>query len=119
MAYLTFAGSEERQSSAFKFIGADHKTQSTGLISNNTSLISNNVSLLLSSDDCLDTCSFYSGPTDSTIMAFGETCGSIAYSEAGETCGSIAYSGAGETCGSIASYTSSSSSFSAGCCYSC
>ena len=44
MAYLTFAGSEERQSSAFKFIGADNKTQSTGLISDNTSLISNNVS---------------------------------------------------------------------------
>ena len=73
MAYLTFAGSEERQSSAFKFIGADNKTQSTGLISNNTSLISNNVSLLSSpsADDCLDTCSFYSGPSDSAIMAFG------------------------------------------------
>lgn len=120
MAYLTFAGSEERQSSAFKFIGADNKTQSTGLISNNTSLISNSVSLLSSySDNCLDTCSFYSGPSDSTIMAFGETCGSIAYSDAGETCGSIAYSGAGETCGSIASSSSSSSSFSGGCSYSC
>ena len=120
MAYLKFAGSEERQSSAFKFIGADNKTQSTGLISNNTSLISNNVSLLSSpsADDCLDTCSFYSGPSDSAIMAFGETCGSIAYSEAGETCGSIAYT-AGETCGSIASTSSSSSSFGGGCCYSC
>ena len=120
MAYLTFAGSEDRQSSAFKFIGADNNTQSTGLISNNTSLISNNVSILSSSNDCLDTCSFYSGPSDSTIMAFGETCGSIAYSDAGETCGSIAYSGAGETCGSIAySTTTSSSSFSATCSYSC
>ena len=119
MAYLTFAGSEERQSSAFKFIGADSKTQSTGLISNNTSLISNNISLISSStNECLDTCSFYSGPSDSTIMTFGETCGSVAYSGAGETCGSIAYSGAGETCGSIAS-SSSSSSFSGGCSYSC
>ena len=119
MAYLTFAGSEDRQSSAFKFIGADSKTQSTGLISDNTSLISNCVSILStsSSDDCMDTCSFYSGPSDATIMAFGETCGSIAYSDAGETCGAIAYSSSGETCGSIASSTStSSSSFSS---YSC
>ena len=122
MAYLTLAGSEERQNSSFVFIGSDNKTQSTGLISNNTSLISSNISLLSNSDDCgLDTCSFYSGPSDSAIMAFGETCGSIAYSDAGETCGSIAYSGGTETCGSIASSSSSSSSssFSGGCSYSC
>ena len=122
MAYLTFTGSDEH-STCFKFIGADNKISSVNLISNNTSLISNNVSLISSnSNDCgLDTCSFYEGPSDSTIMAFGETCGSIAYSEAGETCGSIAYAGVGETCGSIASSvsTSSSSSFSGGCSYSC
>lgn len=123
MAYLTFTGSEDKQSSCFKFIGCDNKTQSAGLISNSTSLISNNTSLLSAeSADCgLDTCSFYEGPSDATIMAFGETCGSIAYSEAGETCGSIAFAGGGETCGSIASSvsTSSSSSFSGGCSYSC
>ena len=122
MAYLTFTGSEEKQSTCFKFIGADSKTQSVSLISDNTSLISNNVSLLSSSvDGGLDTCSFYSGPSDSAIMAFGETCGSIAYEGAGESCGSIAYSGAGESCGSVASSGSfsSGSSVGGGCSYSC
>ena len=122
MAYLTFAGSEDRQNSAFKFIGADSKTPSTGLISNNTSLISDNVLLISSSysNDCLDTCSFYSGPSESVILAFGNTCGSVAYSEAGETCGSVAFSTAGETCGSVAYSISTSSSSSDSCCnYSC
>ena len=123
MAYLTFTGSEEKQSSCFKFIGADSKVQSVSLISDNTSLISNNVSLLssVSNDGGVDTCSFYSGPSESAILAFGETCGSIAYEGAGETCGSVAYSGAGETCGSIASTCSFSSGASVGgsCSYSC
>lgn len=119
MAYLTFTNSEE-QSNCFKFIGANNQNNHTGLISNNTSLITNNTSLIFdSSDSGLDSCSFYSGPSDSTIFAFGESsesCGAIAYSSS-ETCGSIAYSGGGETCGSIASSTSSSSS---SCCsYSC
>lgn len=120
MAYLTFTGSEEN--SCFKFIGSKTTQNSEGgLISSNTSLISNNVSLISSTlAGCEDTCSFYSGPSDAAIVAFGEsgeTCGSIAYS-GGETCGSIAYSGAGETCGSVAS-SSSGSSFGGGCSYSC
>lgn len=119
MAYLTFAGSEEKNS-CFKFIGANATQNNGGLISSTTSLISNNVSLISAAEGGLDTCSFYEGPSDSTIFAFGEsseTCGSIAYSGS-ESCGSIAYSGGGETCGSIAS-SSSASSFSGGCSYSC
>lgn len=121
MAYLTFTSSEERNSS-FKFIGVNSTpNNSVNLISNNTSLISNNTSLISSSNDAgLDTCSFYSGPSDSTILAFGESyesAGSIAYSGGGESCGSIAYSGGGESCGSIAS--SSSSSSGCACSYSC
>lgn len=120
MAYLTFTGSEEN--SCFKFIGANTAQNSEGgLISSNTSLISNNVSLISSTlAGCEDTCSFYSGPSDATIVAFGESgesCGSISYS-GGETCGSVAYSGGGESCGSVAS-SSSGSSFSGGCSYSC
>lgn len=121
MAYLTFAGSEEKNS-CFKFIGANStQNNSAGLISSTTSLISNNVSLISAVENGLDTCSFYDGPSDATIFAFGEsseTCGTIAYSDGGETCGSIAYSGGGETCGSIAS-SSSGASFSGGCSYSC
>ena len=121
MAYLTLATSEDN--SCFKFIGSTPtQNNSGGLISNNISLISTQASLL-STDDCgLDTCSFYDGPSDSTIMAFGESesCGSIAY-DGSESCGTIAYSGGSESCGSIASsVSSSSSSFSSGgCCYSC
>lgn len=120
MAYLTFTTSEER-SSCFKFIGAN-STQSTGLISSNTSLISNNTSLISSSNDGgFDTCSFYSGPSDSTVIAFGESAESLGFVAfaGGESCGSIAYSGGGESCGSIASSSSSSSSFSGGCSYCC
>lgn len=120
MAYLTFAGSEENNS-CFKFIGSNNTSNNgVNLISANTSLISNNTSLISAfSNDCLDTCSFYDGPSDSTIFAFGESyesTGSIAYSGS-ESCGSIAYSSGGETCGSIASSCSSVSS--GGCCYSC
>ena len=113
--------SEEKQNTCFKFIGADVTPKTTHLISNNTSLISSTPS-----DGGVDTCSFYSGPSDAAIIAFGEnseTCGSIAYSGMGETCGSIAYTGGGETCGSIASASvsvSSGASFSGGSCsYSC
>lgn len=119
---LTFAGSEEKQSHCFKFIGADTKPASVQLISNTTSLISNTTSILSNSaDGGMDTCSFYSGPSDSAIMAFGESsesCGSIAYSGS-ESCGSIAYSGGGESCGSVASSFSSGSSMGGGCSYSC
>ncbi len=124
MAYLTFAGSEEKNS-GFKFIGANtNPTGSVGLISSNTSLISNNTCLISApSDDCLDTCSFYDGPSDAAIVAFGEsgeTCGSIAYADSTESCGSIAFAGSTESCGSVASSVSSGSSFSGGgCSYSC
>ncbi len=117
MAYLTFTASEEKQNTCFKFIGADTKPKSTNLISNTTSL------LTASNGSCEDTCSFYSGPSDSAILAFGESyesCGSIA-SAGGESCGSIAYSGGGESCGSVASASVSSGSCSSGggCSYSC
>ena len=70
----------------------------------------------------LDTCSFYSGPSDAAIIAFGEggeSCGSIATIDGGELCGSIAYSGGGESCGSIASSGGGSFSCGGGCSYSC
>ena len=122
MAYLTLTSSEDKNS-GFKFIGANSTSNNGGLISSTTSLITNNTSLItVSADGGLDTCSFYSGPSDSTIFAFGESqesCGSVAYSSS-ESCGSIAYSGS-ESCGSIASSSASSgSSFSGGgCSYSC
>ena len=96
---LTFKSSEETHNTCFKFIGADSAPKTTHLISNNTSLIAPT-----SNEGSTDTCSFYSGPSDATIMAFGQSCetaGSIAYS-GGETAGSIAYSGC-ESSGSIAS----------------
>ena len=106
---LTVSSSDEKQSSCFKFIGADSTPKTTHLISNNTSLISPSVS-----EGGVDTCSFYSGPSDAAIMAFGESC---------ETSGSIAYAGGGESCGAIASSSVSASfggGFSGGgCSYSC
>ncbi len=120
---LTLSSSEENHSTCFKFIGADTTPKTTHLISDNTSLIAPTVS-----DGGADTCSFYSGPSDATIMAFGEsyeTSGSIAYAGT-ESCGSIAYAGSGESCGSIASASVSSGGFSSGgsfsgggCSYSC
>ena len=117
---LTVSSSDEKQSTCFKFIGADSTPKTTHLISNNTSLIRSTPE-----GGGADTCSFYSGPSDATIMAFGESCetnGAIAYSGA-ESCGSIAYSGGAESCGSIASASVSVSSgggFSGGgCSYSC
>lgn len=115
---LTFAGTEEKQNTCFKFIGANSGlTKTTNLISNNTSLISPSIS-----EGGVDTCSFYSGPSDAAIIAFGESyesCGSIAFAGS-ESCGSIAYSGGGESCGSVASASvSSGSSMGGGCSYSC
>ena len=103
MAYLTFAGSEEKNS-CFKFIGSNSTQNNGGLISSTTSLISNNISLISTTKGGVDTCSFYDGPSDSTIFAFGESsesCGSIAYL-GNENSGSIGYSDGGESCGSIA-----------------
>lgn len=117
MAYLTLNSSEEKQNTCFKFIGANNnEPTTTHLISNNTSLISSTLA-----NGGMDSCSFYSGPSDATIMAFGqssESCGSIAYASSSESCGSIAYSGSSESCGSIAS-SSSGSSMGGGCNYSC
>ena len=107
---LTLKSSEETHNTCFKFIGADSAPKTTHLISNNTSLIAPSMN-----EGGADSCSFYSGPSDATIMAFGESCGSIAYESTGESCGSIAYSGSGESCGSIASASvSSGCSFSGG-----
>ena len=103
---LTFTNSEEKHSSAFSLLGMNAKTNSTRLISENVSLISNNTSLLSSNDGGMDYCSFYSGPSDSTIIAFAEqaeSAGSIANSGSSESCGSIAYTSSGESCGSVAS----------------
>lgn len=117
MAYLTFTGSEEN--TCFKFVGTSNNTETTTthLISNNTSLITPS----LSSEG--DTCSFYSGPSDATIFAFGESCestGSIAFTGS-ESCGSVAYNGGTESCGSIASSSAATTSSSVGgsCSYSC
>ena len=85
-----------------------------GLISNTTSL------LATPNGEGYDSCSFYSGPSDATIFAFGESgesCGSIAYTDSGESCGSIAFSGGSESCGSVASAGSSFSG--CACSYSC
>lgn len=116
---LTFAGSEEKQSSAFQLLGTAKPSSSVHLISENTSLISNNISLIsnTSTSNGMDTCSFYSGPSDAAIMAFGqqsESCGSIAYSGNSESCGSIAYSGVGGFSGASVSSSSGSA-----CSYSC
>ena len=111
-AYCT---AKEENSNCAKLLGTASKAHTGGLISDNTCLISSALS-----EGGLDTCSFYSGPSDATIIAFGEsaeTCGSIAYDGAGETCGSIAFSGGSETCGSVASAGSSFSG--GGCSYSC
>jgi len=111
---LTVTTSEE--SSCAKLLGlTGSKKSEGGLISSTTSL------LATPEGEGYDTCSFYSGPSDSTIFAFGEsgeTCGSVAY-ESSETCGSIAFSGSGETCGSIASVGSGSVSCGGGCNYAC
>ena len=113
---LMFCPSKDESSSCAKLLGLTGKQESEG------GLISQTVSLLapVITDGGLDTCSFYSGPSDAAIVAFGESneeCGSLAYSYDGESCGSIAYSAGGESCGSIASSGGSLSS--GGCSYSC
>ena len=106
MAYLTFTGTEEKQNTCFKFIGMNNtNSHSVNLISDNTSLITSCLALEAGED----TCSFYSGPSDSTILAFAESyesCGSIAYDSTSSFGG---YSSC-ESCGSIASSSASSSS---------
>ena len=116
MAYLTLPVTDDANG-AYKFIGLNSTPNNNGgLITSDTSLITNNVSLITGEDSCTDTCSFYSGPSESTIFSFGE---SNTYTESGsysgsESCGALASDGGSESCGSVA--TSSSSGFSG---YSC
>ena len=113
MAYLTLSTTEDNN--CFKFIGVNTNPNSESILN------SQPVSLLTSNEPNVDTCSFYSGPSDTTIFAFGEnyySSDSLVY-DGSESCGSIAYSGSGETCGSIASSSSDSSFSGGGCCYSC
>ena len=109
---LTVTTNEE--SGCAKLLGLTGNKSEGGLISSTTSL------LATPEGEGMDSCSFYSGPSDATIFAFGESgesCGSVAY--AGESCGSIAFSGGGESCGSIASSGGGSVSCGGGCSYSC
>ena len=70
MAYLTFTGSEDIQSTCFKFIGTDNKTTTTSLLSGNESKAP--LSLLSSNfGGGEDICSFYNGPSENIILAFG------------------------------------------------
>ena len=112
---LTFTSTEDKQASSLIFVSGATRNSSVSLISESSSLLG---SSLLSNNCFEDTCSFYSGPSDSTILAFGESaesCGSIAY-DSSVTDASFGYSGSAESCGSIASSDSSSG----GCCsYTC
>ena len=106
---LTLNGNKNGHTTSFLFINNEQKS-CTNLICKSTSLITSCLA-----NDGLDTCSFYSGPSDSTILGFAESfAGSeIAY-DGGESCGSIAFSGASygstgsasggscESCGTIA-----------------
>lgn len=116
---LTFTNSEEKQGNCFYLLGTSKSTKSsTHLISNNTSLISKSTSLLAGGGE--DICTFYSGPSDSAILSFGEqaeSCGSIAYSGS-ESCGSIA-SVSSDSAGTCASVSTSGGSCGGGCSYSC
>ena len=98
-------------SGCIKLLGLTGNKSEGGLISSTTSL------LATPEGEGYDTCSFYSGPSDAAIVAFGESCGSVAYEGAGESCGAIAYADSGESCGSLAS--SGGSSFGGCCSYSC
>ncbi len=119
-----FCKTNEENSNCAKLLGTATPSHEGGLISSNTNLISTNTNLISTAlaNGGLDECSFYSGPSDATIVAFGESaesCGSIAFADS-ESCGSIAFSSGGESCGSIASSFSSGGSFSGGgCSYSC
>lgn len=120
MAYLTFAGSEDKQN-CYSFIGADLNTNSSSVLIGGHN--EQPISLLASNfGGGEDSCSFYNGPSDSVIYAFGEsteTSGSIAYTNSStETSGSVAFS-TGEASTTVVSYTptnSSSSSSSFTCC---
>ena len=93
MAYLNLAG----ENSCLKLFGFSSSTkETTCLIGANFEPVS-----LISSNDNLDSCSFYSEPSDATILAFGE---------ASESCGAIANAGS-ESCGAIAVGSFSSTSF--------
>lgn len=114
---LTFTNSEEKQSQCFHLLGtAKSANNTTHLLTNNTSLIANVSSLL--SGEGEDLCSFYNGPSDDAILAFGEqaeSCGSIAY-EGSESCGSIAAAfDSSASCVSVSSGACSGG----GCSYSC
>ena len=104
-----------KDSKCAKLLGLTGNNQSEGgLICHTTSL------LATPAGEGYDSCSFYSGPSDATIFAFGESgeaCGSIAYADS-ESCGSIGYFGSGESCGSIAS-SAGSFSCGGGCDYAC
>ena len=116
---LSFTSSEEKQNQCFHLLGTVKPAGGyTHLITDSTSLIA---APSLFSEGCEDSCSFYSGPSDATILSFGEqaeSCGSIAY-ESSESCGSIAFSDCSDV-SSSACTTSSGGSFSGGgCSYSC
>ena len=104
------------ESGCAKLLGLTGNPKSEG------GLICHTTSLLESADgEGYDECSFYSGPSDATIFAFGESgesCGSIAYSDS-ESCGSIAFASGGESCGSIASSAGGGFSCGGGCDYAC
>ena len=88
-----------------------------------THLLTDNISLLSSAnEDCMDTCSFYSGPSEATIFAFGEsseTAGTLADGSSSEAAGTLAFSGSCESAGTVASSVSSGTSSSCACSYSC
>lgn len=112
---LTVTTNKEESKNCAQLLGLTTQKSEGGLISNTVSL------LATPEGEGFDNCSFYSGPSDATIFAFGESgesCGSIAFSNGGESCGSIAFSGGGESCGSIAS-SGGSFSCGGGCNYSC
>ena len=105
----------KEESGCAKLLGLTGTKSEGGLICSITSL------LATPEGEGYDSCSFYSGPSDATIFAFGESaesCGSIAYADS-ESCGSIAFSGGSESCGSIASSGGGSISCGGGCNYAC
>ena len=107
---------KNEESGCAKLLGLTGPKSEGGLISHTTSL------LATPEGEGYDTCSFYSGPSDATIFAFGESgesCGSVAYTSGDESCGSVAFSVGGESCGSVASSGGGSASCGGGCSYSC
>ena len=116
---LTLTLSEERTNNCFQLTNSSNNSCSISLITENSSLIC----LSNSSNKGFDSCSFYSGPSEASILAFNEnseSCGIIASNTTYSDFGS--YSGGSESCGIIAStsgFSASSSSFSTSCNYSC